>query len=82
MSYFAMISLIQPIILHLAAQAGMLPLSDISILLCSSIWSLHQIDTLCHSSVKIFISDVTVEQIVCQNRVEWIGARWHISKCA
>lgn len=77
-----MISLIQPIILHLAARAGMLPFSDISILLCSSIWSLHQIDTLCHSSVKIFIFDVTVEQMACQNRVGWIGMRWHISKSA
>lgn len=77
-----MIGLVQPIILHLAAQAGMLPLSDISILLCSSIWSLPQIDTLCQSFVKIFISDATVEQIACQNRVGCIGARWHISKSA
>lgn len=44
----------------MAAKAETLLCSNDSILLCSSILSLYQIVTLCHSFVKIFVCDVTV----------------------
>lgn len=74
--------LMQPLVLHAAAQAETLLCSDGSILLCSSILSLYQIDTPCHSSVKISIFEVTAEQILYQNRVEQIDTCWRVAKCA
>lgn len=82
MNCFVLMGLMQPLVLHVAAQAETLLFSDGSILLCSSILGVYQIDTPCHSSVKSSIFDATVEQILCQNRIEQIDTCWHVAKYA